>query len=80
MAGLLPSLPSLPSFSTALPGLTTAPGSTTPTAEPAPAPVSTWGAIGEFFSLISDVQRMATIAAGIVFLLAGLRLLGGKAL
>lgn len=38
---------------------------------------TTWNAIGEFFALISDVQRMATIAAGIVFLLAGLRLLGG---
>lgn len=40
----------------------------------------TWTAIGSFFSLLSDVQRMATIVAGIVFLLAGLRLLGGKVL
>lgn len=45
----------------------------------ASATLDAWTAIGNVAALLSDVQRMATIAAGIVFLLAGLRLLGGKA-
>ena len=93
MAGLLPQLPALntpgyapaPTSTPAQQALGTTLGGALDSLNNAitPAPLqntqtSTLDAIGSFFALLSDVQRMATIATGIVFLLAGLRLLGSK--